>query len=73
MERYEKIGLPRREIIFNNFLGGLAWGLGTTLGLSLVLAILGFFLSRVDFIPVIGDFISRILNVILSENPALLE
>lgn len=36
---YERVSLPLGRIILNNFLGGLAWGFGTVVGASLLLAI----------------------------------
>lgn len=64
MEPHEKVYRSKKEIILHNFLGGIAWGLGVTIGLSVVLAILGFIFSKVDFIPVIGGFITQIVNYV---------
>ncbi len=72
MDRHEQIHKSRTEIFINNFLGGVAWGLGATLGISIILAITAFLLSRVNFIPFVGDFISKILNYVLVSNPNLL-
>lgn len=37
--------ISRKEIMLNNFLGGLAWGFGTVVGATVVVAILGFILN----------------------------
>ena len=68
MQKYEEVKCSRKEIIINNFLGGIAWGLGATIGVSLVLAILGFIASKANFIPVIGIFVSNILDFVLKTN-----
>jgi hypothetical protein len=43
---------------------GLAFGLGTVLGATVVLSIVVWSLSQIDFIPVIGDWAKEILAVI---------
>ena len=60
MEQHEKIHKSVKQIFFNNMLGGVAWGIGATLGASLLLSILGIFLSRLDFIPIVGDFVLKV-------------
>lgn len=52
------------KMLFNNFLGGLAWGFGTVLGATLVVALVLLLLSKLDTVPIIGDFISEILKQI---------
>ena len=39
------MNLKKGQIIFYNFLGGLAWGFGTVVGASVVVAIIGYILS----------------------------
>lgn len=68
---YERIHLSVKKIILNNFIGGIAWGLGVTIGLAVVLAILGFIGGSIDFIPVIGTFLSDLIEYILNSNPRL--
>jgi hypothetical protein len=41
---------------------GLAFGLGTVLGASLLLSILAWSLAQIDFIPVIGDWAAIIAD-----------
>jgi hypothetical protein len=72
MERHEEIHKSRKHIFFNNFLGGIAWGLGATVGVSIFFAILAFILSKVNVIPVVGNFVSGVLSYILQNNPNLL-
>jgi Na+-translocating ferredoxin:NAD+ oxidoreductase RnfA subunit len=72
-QNYEKAtqNLPIRKIIFNNFIGGAAWALGATIGLSLILAILSLIANRVNVIPIIGSFVSQIIDFVLRTNSHL--
>lgn len=65
MEKYEGVKRHLKDIVFNNFLGGIAWGLGATVGLTLVIALLSFFLRQVNLVPFIGDFASKITFYVL--------
>ena len=61
---YTNVHLSLGKILFNNFLGGLAWGFGTVLGATIIVAIVLFIISKLNTIPLIGDFISRVLHEI---------
>lgn len=54
-KRYDNVLRSRKSIVANNFLGGIAWGIGATIGLSIVLAVLTFLLQQINFIPGVGD------------------
>lgn len=71
MERHEEIHRSRKHIFFNNFLGGIAWGLGATVGVSIFLGILAFILSKINVIPYVGEFVSGIASYVLKDNPNL--
>jgi hypothetical protein len=71
MERHEEIHKSRKHIFFNNFLGGIAWGLGATVGVSIFLAIVAFILSKINLIPYVGEFVSNIASYVLKDNPNL--
>lgn len=63
--KHAYIHKSKKQIFTNNFIGGLAWGLGVTVGLSLLLALLAFIGARIDFVPVVGDFVSKVIDYIL--------
>lgn len=69
MQPFEKVEMSRKQIIINNFLGGIAWGLGATIGLGILLAILGFVISKVDLVPIIGNAVSQGFEQALKNNP----
>lgn len=54
---------PWRMIGFQ-FLRGLAFGLGSVVGATLLVSALVYALSTIDFIPIIGDWASQIINLI---------
>lgn len=56
MERYRQFGLSKKKIIINSFLGGIAWGIGTIVGIILLGIIAVPFLRHLNFIPIIGNF-----------------
>ncbi|MEK7616590.1 MAG: DUF5665 domain-containing protein [Patescibacteria group bacterium] len=37
--------ISKKKVMYLNFLGGLAWGFGTVVGATVVVAIIGYFLS----------------------------
>ena len=54
----------KRDILTKNFLGGLAWGLGSVIGATLVVTLLVWILSSLNFIPFIGNFASSIVDIV---------
>ncbi len=62
----EHIYRSRKQIITNNFLGGIAWGVGVTIGLTLFFGILAFISTHINFVPIVGDFVSGVINYILT-------
>ncbi len=69
--KFEDIHKNKREIFFNNFLGGIAWGLGATFGVSILIALLGFIASQANLVPIVGSFVSEVVNFVLKNNPNL--
>jgi len=49
-------------------LRGLAFGLGTVVGATILVSFLAYFLSQIDFIPVIGEWAKEISRMI-AESP----
>ena len=50
------------KLILNGFLSGLAWGFGSVVGATLVVATILFLLSQLDTAPIIGRFIKSIID-----------
>lgn len=71
LQPYEKSSqrLSIHEIILNNIVGGMAWSFGATIGVSLIIYFLTMLASNVDLVPIVGSFISKIIDFILAHNP----
>ena len=63
--------LPVKKIILNNFIGGIAWAVGATVGLALFFTIISILAKNINFVPIVGSFASDVLNFILATNPNL--
>lgn len=44
-------------------MAGIAWGIGATLGLSIILTLLTAFLKRLGGLPIIGSFFADLIDV----------
>ncbi|HOA56169.1 MAG: DUF5665 domain-containing protein [Acetivibrionales bacterium] len=55
-----------RKLFFPNFLAGLARGFGASVGFTLLAALLLYVLQKIVRLnlPIIGDFISEIVNIV---------
>lgn len=60
--------LPR--LLFRQILRGLALGFGTVVGASVLVSVAVYFLTRIDFIPIIGSWANEIADVIGAEAEA---
>jgi len=64
-DRTERLFRTKRQMMGHNFLGGLAWGIGVTFGLAIFIALIVFLSKSINFVPIIGDFISDVLDYLL--------
>lgn len=67
---YDKssLRLPLGKIALNNFVGGIFWAVGVTIGFSLFIAILSLISDYINLIPIVGKFVSEIIDYVLSYN-----
>lgn len=70
-DKHLNVHKGKKQIFTNNFIGGLAWGIGVTVGLSIFVAVLAFIASNIDFVPVVGDFTAQVINYVISNSPTL--
>lgn len=67
MEKYKAVEeTSKKKIFINNFVGGLAFALGSTIGLAIVIAILTFVLSKVNLIPYVGSYLAELNKFIIT-------
>jgi len=52
------------RIIWTNFLRGLAFGLGSVIGASILVYITVQVLAQIEFIPILGDWALRLISEI---------
>ena len=73
LQPYEKAShrISLHRIISSNFIGGVSWALGVSIGFSLLIALLGLFSHYINFIPFIGKFVSEVIDFVLSHNQSL--
>ncbi|MBI2025862.1 MAG: hypothetical protein HYT06_00610 [Candidatus Levybacteria bacterium] len=72
MEPHQGVHRDKKEIIVNNFIGGLSWALGATIGLAIIIAILGIILRNINLVPFVGNFVADIINFIIDKRPDLI-
>lgn len=61
MEPVKEVYRPLGKMFLDNFLGGIAWGLGVTVGFGILVAVLSLVLSRIDFVPIIGQLLKDLV------------
>ena len=59
-----KIYNSTKKILFVSFLKGLASGLGWIIGATILVSILTFALSQIQFIPIMGEWVSKLITEI---------
>lgn len=47
--------------------------MGATIGLAIILAILGFVVKNINLVPIVGNFVSDVMKEVLQKNPQLLK
>lgn len=55
------------KLLWFNFTRGLAFGLGSVLGATVLVYLLVYLLRNIDFIPIIGDWANQVLEIISSQ------
>ncbi len=54
------MNLKKRQIIVANFLGGIAWGVGTVIGATVVVALFFSLIRVFNFLPLVGDLTKQL-------------
>ncbi len=66
--RFIRMHNSTTRLVWFNFLRGLAFGLGSVIGATVLVSILVFFLKEINFIPIIGDWAAQVLEIIAVES-----
>ena len=64
VEPYKSIHRSRKDMLINNFLGGIAWGIGNTVVVGIILIIVGYAAKHTNIIPYVGNFVTEIVNYV---------
>jgi hypothetical protein len=65
--RFVRLHNSTTKLVLFRFISGLAFGLGTVVGATILVSFLVLFLSNIDFIPIIGDWAAQIADEITTE------
>lgn len=68
--RYTYYLKNKKQIIYNNFLGGIAWSFGTFFGFAIIALVAGIIISRIDLVPIIGGWLQDILKAATTNLPS---
>lgn len=63
-EPHQNVYRSRKQIVIDNLLGGIAWGLGSIIGATIVVSLIGFLLSQVETVPFIGKIVQNVVQEI---------
>jgi hypothetical protein len=53
----------RKQIFLDNLVGGVAWGVGSIIGASIIVGLFGIIITQTRNVPLVGD----IINVVIQE------
>ncbi len=56
------------KLLFYQFLKGMAFGLGSVLGATIIVSILVYLLSQIEFLPIIGEWVQLVTQEIKKQN-----
>lgn len=54
----------KRRIFVDNLIGGMAWGVGSIIGATIIIGALGLIVTRSRSIPLVGDVVQIIIDEI---------
>ncbi len=65
MERHEQVNTNKKRLIVNNFIGGISWGLGATIGVTIIVGIITYILRVVNLVPFLGEVATQVTTIVL--------
>lgn len=51
----------------SHLMGGIAWGMGTSIGIIIGLSVFAFIITRINLIPIIGSWLAQVLEFAIVE------
>lgn len=52
-----------KKKLLSSLLSGLCWGIGATFGTAVFITIIGIIISKIDFVPILGQFLAEIIKI----------
>lgn len=71
MEKSNNVYRSRAKMLLDNFLGGVVWSFGVWVGTALIAVIIIYFLSKVDLVPIVGNFVSEVTKYMAKDRSFL--
>lgn len=65
--RFIRMHNSTARLIWFNFVRGLAFGLGSVIGATVLVSVLVYLLREINFIPLIGDWATQVLDIISTQ------
>lgn len=62
VDNYNAINKSKKEIMLNNFLGGISWAVGTAVGASLIVGLITLVLTQLKNVDIIGPIIETVME-----------
>lgn len=62
--RFVRIHNSTRQLVWFQFIRGLAFGLGTVVGATILVSVIGYILSSINWIPILGEWAAQIADQI---------
>lgn len=66
--RFIQVHNSLSRLVALQFLRGLALGLGTVVGATMLVSFIAYLLAQIDFVPIVGEWAARIAQQIQSAN-----
>jgi hypothetical protein len=54
----------RKDLFIDNFIGGISWGVGSVLGATVIISIIGIVIAQTRSIPLLGNIVEVITTEI---------
>lgn len=61
-KHYIEVNPSAKNKFFIGLLQGLGWGIGVTLGTAALIILIGYIATRIDWIPILGQFIQNVVD-----------
>lgn len=61
-KHYIEVNTSGAHRFWMGVLGGIGWGVGVTLGTAALIILIGYFVSRIDWVPILGQFFQNVID-----------